>query len=266
MKKLSYILSLGIAALMGSCSNIDEADRLVYVAPAEVKRNVLIEDFTGQACVNCPEAAATIEELQEQYGENVIAVGIYSGPFGDPDLGSQKSKTLVTETGKEYWDHWFSSTQGQPVGLVNRGGATTDWAEAVSKALSVPTLVSLSAVCEYHAESREADFHVLTKGMVGQNVNLQLWLIENNVTGYQKMPDQSRNMNYSHQHVFRAAVNGTWGEPFTFGEEEKTFEYTYSLDEKWVVENMKLVAFVYNDKGVEQVISVPIVAAPESEE
>lgn len=264
MKKLSYILSLGIAAMMGSCSNIDEADRLVYVAPAEVKRSVLIEDFTGQACVNCPDAAATIEELQEQYGDNVIAVGIYSGPFGDPDLASLKSQSLVTETGKEYWNHWFSSTQGQPVGLVNRGGATTDWSEEVSKALSVPTQVSLAASCEYNAETREAIFYVSTSGLSGEKANIQLWLIENDIVGYQKMPDGTRNRTYEHQHVFRAAVNGAWGEPFTFGEEEKKFDYTCTLDEKWVAENMKLVAFVYNDKGVEQVISVPVVAATES--
>ena len=73
------------AAVMGmaSCTDIDENDRLMYVKPAEVKKHVLIEDFTGQRCVNCPKATNLIHSLQQQFGEdNVIAVGIYGGDFG----------------------------------------------------------------------------------------------------------------------------------------------------------------------------------------
>lgn len=282
--KLKYIFSAILAVVLSSCSNIDEADRLIAVQVPTPDDNVptpgvdesirifsrcaLIEDFTGHACMNCPEAAELVESLQDAYGERVVSVSIYSGSFGDPDVKSQKSKTLVTETGKEYWNKWFTSTQGQPVGLINRGKPLDKefWIEAVTSVLASATPVSLTANCRYDAETRDAGFYVTVTGMSGENANLQLWLIENNITGYQKMPDGKPNYNYVHQHVFRAAVNGTWGEPFTFSEEESHFEYQYSLEEKWVAENMKLVAFVYNDKGVEQVISVPIVAAPESQE
>lgn len=282
--KLKYIFSAVLAVVLSSCSNIDEADRLIAVQIPTTEddgtssgdddsikvysRRVLIEDFTGHACINCPEAAEIVESLQDAYAERIVAVSIYSGSFGDPDVKSQKSKTLVTETGKEYWNKWFTSTQGQPIGLINRGKPLDKdfWIEAVTSVLTSTTPVLLTANCRYDAVTRDAGFYVSITGMSGENANLQLWLIENDIVGYQKMPDGTPNYNYVHQHVFRAAVNGTWGEPFTFGEEEKTFEYTYSLDEKWVAENMKLVAFVYNDKGVEQVISVPVVAAPESQE
>ena len=40
-----------IVALM-ACSHIDEDERLIYVKPVAASRNVLIEDFTGQRCVN----------------------------------------------------------------------------------------------------------------------------------------------------------------------------------------------------------------------
>lgn len=277
--KLKYFFCVMLAVILSSCSNIDEAERLIPVSVPEEDENpeakrkcVLIEDFTGHSCVNCPEAAEIIEELQKFYGEKIVAVGIYSGPMGDPDLRRYKDSTLVTATGKDYWDHWFSSGQGQPVGLINRGGALDKefWIDAVAKALLDSTFVEISASCDYDAGTREVTFNVSTSGCDGENANLQLWLIENEIIGFQKTMDESekevRIYDYHHQHVFRAAVNGTWGEPFTFGEEEKTFDYTYTLDEKWVAENMKLVAFVYNDKGVEQVISVPVVAAPESQE
>ena len=73
------------------CSDLDEQDRFVYIKPADAARKVLIEDFTGQKCVNCPKATDEIHVLQETYGEdNIIAVGIHSGP-----LGFAGNKTIV---------------------------------------------------------------------------------------------------------------------------------------------------------------------------
>ena len=95
--------------LLTACSNIDEDERLIYVEPAEVNRPVLIEDFTGQACVNCPNATATIHELQQTYGEdNIIAVAIHSGPFAHMrnNMGNAFYSDLGTTTGDEYFTHW----------------------------------------------------------------------------------------------------------------------------------------------------------------
>ena len=48
------VATAAMAMAAASCSNIDEGDRLIYVKPAEVGRAVLIEDLTGQRCINCP--------------------------------------------------------------------------------------------------------------------------------------------------------------------------------------------------------------------
>ena len=67
---------LALTGVLVACDNIPEDERLVYVKPAPVARTVLIEDFTGQRCVNCPNATEAIEALIEQYGDTgVIAVG-----------------------------------------------------------------------------------------------------------------------------------------------------------------------------------------------
>ena len=93
------------------------------------------------------------------------------------------------------------------------------------------------------------------KGIEGSTTGkLQLWLTEDNVTAFQLMPDGSRNMEYVHQHVFRAAVNGSWGEPVTVkeGETFTTQHYSLTAQKGWNVENLSVVAFVYNDQGVLQ--------------
>ena len=102
-KLLSFIACVLI--MLSSCSNIDENDRFIYVPPVAVGRCVLIEDFTGQTCLNCPRAAETIEKLQEQYGaDTVIAVAIHSGPLALKPTASVIG--LRTDLGDLYYGHW----------------------------------------------------------------------------------------------------------------------------------------------------------------
>ena len=120
-----------VLIMLSSCSNIDENDRFIYVPLVAVGRCVLIEDFTGQTCLNCPRAAETIEKLQEQYGaDTVIAVAIHSGPLALKPTASVIG--LRTDLGDLYYGYW--KVESQPSGLVNRkGGLTNDsqWASLV---------------------------------------------------------------------------------------------------------------------------------------
>lgn len=83
---------------------------------------------------------------------------------------------------------------------------------------------------------------------------LQVWLTEDNIIAFQKMPDGTTNTGYIHNHVLRDAVNGTWGEEVSVSEGEVTeLEYSYQPLEAWKTEDLAVVAFVYNDDGVAQV-------------
>ena len=79
MKKLfNTILVLAATILIVACDEVSLDKRLTYVEPPEVSRAVLIEDYTGQYCVNCPRATEEIERLVEEYGDTtVIAVAIH---------------------------------------------------------------------------------------------------------------------------------------------------------------------------------------------
>jgi hypothetical protein len=70
------------------------------------------------------------------------------------------------------------------------------------------------------------------------------------------MPDNSTNANYEHNHLFRAAVNGVWGETFSLGaKEEKELKNSYTLDEKWTADNISIVGFVF-DAATDEVFDV----------
>lgn len=245
-----------------SCSNIDEGDRFIEVNPVnpeEVGRAILIEDFTGQRCVNCPTGTGIINGIVEAYGEdNVIAVGIHSGPLGF--AGNSKTVGLMTDTGNEYYTHWDKENKmGQPWVIFNRKTSPDsqyyNWAAQVSTIISEKANLSVKIANSYDAKSRTLTTTVGADGVNGTvNGKLQVWIVEDGVKALQLMEDGKPNKEYIHNHVFRAAVNGTWGEDVTVKEGETTTkQYSYVLPEAWDADKIAVVAFVYNDGGVENV-------------
>ncbi len=262
MKIKNLFLGVATAAMAmaaASCSNIDEEDRLIYVKPAEVGRAILIEDFTGQRCINCPTGTEIINGIVDTYGEdNVIAVGIHSGPLGF--AGNSKTVGLMTDTGNEYYTRWDKENKmGQPWVVFNRKTSPdshyNNWAAMVGTIISEKANLSVKIANAYDAASRTLTTTVGADGVNGTvNGKLQVWIVEDGVKALQMMPDGKSNKEYIHNHVFRAAVNGTWGEDVTVKEGETTTkQYSYVLPETWNADNIAVVAFVYNDGGVENV-------------
>ena len=277
MKLKNIFLGVATAAMAmaaASCSNIDEGDRLIYVKPAEVGRAILIEDLTGQRCINCPTGTDIINGIIETYGEdNVIAVGIHCGPLGF--AGNSKRVGLKTDTGDEYYTHWANGTNlGQPSAIFNRkkGKGPIDnlnnWAAEVGLIISEKANLSVNIANAYDAKTRTLTTKVGAFGVNGTvSGKLQVWIVEDGIKAMQLMPDGSANQEYIHNHVFRAAVNGTWGEDITVKEGETTSnDYSYVLPETWNADNISVVAFVYNGNGVENVAKKHIVEHEEETE
>ena len=265
MKIKNLFLGVATAAMAmaaASCSNIDEGDRFIEVNPVnpeEVGRAILIEDFTGQTCNNCPTGTEIINGIVDTYGEdNVIAVGIHSGPLGF--AGTATAVGLMTDTGNEYYTHWDKENKmGQPWVVFNRKTSPDNhyynWAAMVGTIISEKANLTVNIANAYDAASRTLTTTVGADGVNGTvNGKLQVWIVEDGVKALQKMPDGKINKEYIHNHVFRAAVNGTCGEDVTVKEGETTTkQYSYVLPEKWNADNIAVVAFVYNDGGVENV-------------
>lgn len=260
---LLYIYIIAAAVMTGgmtvSCDEVDESERLIYVKPADVKRHVLIEDFTGQRCVNCPMAAEEIEKLQTQYGEeNVIAVSIHGGAFG-VFTSTDKIMALATEEARQYYDHW--KVESQPSGIVNRRGGValyTAWATAVYNELQRPSAINIDLACHYDTMSRQLTANISILSGKAFSGKLQLWIVEDNITAFQLMPDGKPNTAYRHRHVFRKSMNSTWGTDITLGETPVEQTFTVALDDDrerlWNIDNLSVIAFVCSDEGVEQCV------------
>ena len=258
MKKLYYIFLMWAAlGLMVACDEVSVNDRLIYVEPPQVSRAVLIEDYTGQYCVNCPRATEEIERLIEQYGDSiVIAVAIHSGPFGK---SKGEPSPLYTEVGDMYFNTWGMSAQ--PIGLIDRlFGSTpfsyTDWAGGVNYEVAIEPPVGFLTDIDYDEETRDVAIEVQTIGLDSALVSgkLQVWLVEDSIDSFQLMPDGSREEHYNHMHVFRASVNDPWGDALSVSHGQVALKnYELKLDPAWVPEHCSVVTFLYDDSGVHQV-------------
>lgn len=260
MKAKLYLLTI-LCGLITGCDYIEDDERLIAledtpVVPTTVVKNVLLEDFTGQRCSNCPTGTEVIEELQEAYGDRLIAVGIHSGPLGFK--GTATVKGLATAVGDEYYSHW--GLEYQPVGLINRHGAVnyTDWPRAVREVMPLESVLKMSVTATVDGD--QIAITVTEKATADFAGNLQVWVLEDGITALQTMPDGSNNREYVHNHVLRTPVNGTWGEPFTISRGSTlTQTLTQPVSADWDASRLSVVAFAYNDSGVEQAVKTKIV-------
>lgn len=262
MKTTKILASVAFALMaLTGCDEVAEQDRLVYVKPPEVARCTVIEDFTGQRCVNCPAATAEIEKLQEHYGaDTLIAVGIHSGPFGKMPNGRLLS--LATETGNQYYDYW--KIEAQPGAMINRGAPVYDpqkYGAQVSAALSQSTPVTLNIERTYEEATRQLTVKVSGSTVEDVNCKLQLWLTEDGIVDMQMLGDGSTNREYVHNHVFRTSMtNDAFGDTFnlTATGGEKEVSYTTTLADGWNPSMMHIVAFVFDSKEILQATRKPI--------
>lgn len=276
MKKIRNIIyAMACAVLtLASCDTVDENDR--YLAyddglsgvtdgtddngrPTSVQRAVLIEDFTGQMCVNCPNAVPVIEGLEHAYPGKIVAVAIHSGMV----LPTTGNLALHTPVGEQYYKD--AGSPAQPAGRIGRVGGTSlpdMWGLGAQEILKQQSPVWLGVTNTYDEAARKVTIAVNAYGIEAASGNLQIWLTEDGIAA-----PQVGQTNYVHNHVFRDAVNGAYGEPFAIAKgEDKTVTAEATLADHWVAANMSVVAFVYDASGVLHVVKQPVVSEPDEPE
>ena len=247
MKK--FLLSIPLILSLAACDNIKEDDRYIEIGDISVERRVLLEEFTGQRCTNCPAAHAIIERLEEQYGDDLIVVSIHAGSFG-----IAAPNGLMQKEGDEYANHW--NITAYPEGVVDRLGSSLGadaWAAAIRDEAGKETPVQLDLQAGLWPDGK---IDITTEILSSADLDgaLQLWIVENDIVGFQ-IDGDNRIPDYVHNNVFRACVNGLWGQDLKLKANVlESVSNTIEFDETWNIENLSVVGFYYNTgSGVIQV-------------
>lgn len=277
VKNMFWALVVAIFAL-SACDIVEEpyiqggggGDTPTPSDTVQVMKKVLLEDFTGVRCVNCPAAGELALQLQGIYPDQLIVLGVHAGMLSWPNGGYPDFRT--TE-GTEWWN--FFGFDVNPIGTVDRiplssdsyGINSAEWASHVAEELAKAPVIALEIENAYNADSRDLNVKVSGKILEDQTDDLYLvvCLMEDSIMGMQQTPD-GVNQEYVHRHVFRGTLDGlAWGSsigtaPFAEG---FTFEKTYSntLPEDFDADNCAVIAYVFqnSDKVVLQVEEAEVI-------
>lgn len=250
----------------GKCPPADES------TVAQQKRGVLIEEFSGVRCANCPAGSAAIKDLLQQYGDQLVAVSIHTGFFAQPYQDNRYD--FRTPAGDELLK-LLKSPLGFPSAVINRklfDGepdlqlGLANWAGYVAREVQNPPAAKIFAQPTYDAPSRKLSVDVSIFPQItfeGEDVRLSVMLTENKVADVQLTPS-GKDLNFEHNHVLRAMLTNFDGNPLPgelkSGQPDCLFFET-DLPTDWQAQQCYLVAFVHRggeSKEVLQAVQVKI--------
>ena len=275
MKRIAFYIALAtVVFAMASCDKLKEpyiiepivahSDTIPLMEADTVNFDgrivLLLEDYTGVRCNNCPEAGALALQLQQQNEGHLVVLGVHPrGALQNPAGGFPDFRT---DDGNE-WNNFFNIA-AYPSGLVNRNGVLgqAEWTAAVNNAIGNDAPVRLIIKTEYNDATRELKLSIHSKflqNVESSDVRLTVCMMEDNIIGLQTTPD-GVDENYLHRHVFRGTADGqTWGRVLNAEAESITAGRNFITNMKFTVsddynaDEFYIVAFI-SDNSTKQVL------------
>lgn len=219
----------------------------------EVLRHVLIEEFTGVQCVNCPQGAQLIENLINTHGERLISVSIHAGFFAEPVPESQYD--LSTDTGEQL-DALIGPVEAYPSAAINRnmfgtGGRihfSPTWAGFVEEELAVAPQVDVQIGNSFNENNGELTANITVNFLetLTGDLSLSVMITENDIIDAQ---DDTSGLieDYKHKHVFRTMLSNVAGNPIAAQASGMNVQesFTFNIPPEWNADKCKVVAFVH---------------------
>ena len=287
MKK--YFTLLSTILIISSCDIVEgpyltdeNINPIIDTTTNSYVKKVLVEDFTGHLCPNCPDAAKELEAIQEIYndpdiyGAQIIGMAIHvSKTFARPYPASQApifQYDFRTQWGDNWDDFYGISEVGLPRGMVNRIGypnnhklSKDEWANEVANELNKEADFGIDINTTINSITISSN--VLNN--VNGNYNLVVCLTESNVINWQKN-GQENVENYVHNHVLKSVLideNLSNSTSYIAGDQIETlinydlaaleqYNIDYSTNNTaelgngnagdWNASNMSVIGYIYN--------------------
>lgn len=250
-----------------------------FSASTDPDRVVILEDYTGHKCGNCPAAADEAKSIEDNNPNRVVVVSIHAGQGGvssfqkwnkEGEGGYPKYSTnFTTESGLDYAIEIDGGCPVNPIGMVSRlsNGASNSlwlsfstWQQATEDLLQQNEVsVDLQLEVNYYPGTKGLFVHTFAQTMdeIQSPHSVVLMLIDKKIVDWQKdytlvdpdIPD------YEHHNVHLVNINGTYGqevfEANTAADETKQNDLTYKIPEKYIDDDLAVVAFIQNDDTYE---------------
>jgi Outer membrane protein Omp28 len=228
------------------------------------ERKVLIEEFTGVRCVNCPDGSAEIENIRSRYPDRVVAVSTHAGFFSNPYPENRYDFRTLAGTQLQTY---LEEPQGYPSAVVNRKKVAgqaglqvgqLSWASLIEGELRQNPVLKLAFVKNYNPNTRSLDVKVRItpeQNVATNDLRLTVLITESNVADAQ-LTSNGKKLDYLHQHILRKIVTNFDGNVLenllTGNIVEKSFQLT--LPVAWKSNHCEIIAFVSHSGATKEVL------------
>jgi hypothetical protein len=229
-------------------------------------KNVLIEEFTGVRCLNCPQGHAELRSLKLAYPGRVIGLSLHSFiqdevyPYSKVDL-----KSVIAQRIEQY----LLYPGFKPNGAIDRvnfsGGQTVcndylDWATLLPQRMSVATPVNLLVTPTFNATSGELLIDVkahYTQDQTEPN-KLSLFLVEDSIVTAQLQPNNTVDTNYIHNEIVREVYSDTLGDKLEHDlKRGTTVQRVYKVNvsgKNYEYKHLKVLAFIHRYATTKEIL------------
>ena len=220
----------------------DYSDTTSFIStgsPSNFTKKVLLEDFTGTWCPQCPPAAAAVANAVNS-NANIFGVGYH---YNDP--------MQIPETA--FWTNHYNVT-GFPTVYVN--GPDNRWnyssMSQVNNELSEEATLGLSVEAEIVGGKLDLELNIGFKSSPVEEVKLMIYLIEGTATSSSPQSGSSQGTNYVHNDILREVYTDQLGDVIPPSNTLSGGIYTRTMTGLDIPENttdfndLKVVVFVRN--------------------
>ena len=227
-------------------------------------KTVLIKDFTGARCVNCPAAAEYAHNLQHQLDEDhIFIMSVHAGYLAQP-IGNFPN--FLTEEGTE----WYNNHDSNPLFAVDHvaltDGNTFNEGQIdapVTAALEEEQTFEIVVDRQFEEASRHLQVNVQAIALVDFDGEFYITacLVEDHITGWQTTP-AGVDKEYDFRNVFRGTLNGAYGEAFEeyHVDPDDTFFFSYSTDinADYNADECYLMVYVYDKRQGDKILQTAV--------
>ena len=275
-----HALSLHILTIMlmffftTACDKIpaDERQTVSDKLPDWRGQYVLLQDFTGVNCTNCPASTREIKRLQTVFGDKLIVVKLHpQSSFNEP-LGPIADTNVDLRNAQAHELFEYYGRPPLPKGVIMQKYRNSD--DLLGKDLFY------GRILPYYARQTTANIE-LTANLVGNtisintdvsfidnhngnsNTHLSLMILEDNllVTQATTASEGHYIRNYRQDHVLRDMATPIWGDQIAGSNVANGTEFNHKknieLNSVWKRENLSVVAILF-DNGTKEVIQCAV--------
>jgi hypothetical protein len=266
-----WVIAISFLAV-ASCDKIEapygEPVSTNPVDTGTVVQKVLLEDFTGFHCTNCPDAHRKAAQLKALYGERLLVLGLHVGIFAQPNIwGPLYTYDFRNQIASDVYAA-FANNAPLPIGMVNRldyQGSTAlyhgSWSGAVAAALAVTPKAGITFTdINYDINNRTISGSVDIKFLsaISNELSVCFYTVEDSII--QPQLDNGTDIpQYTHLHVLRGSLNSTWGESIGAGHTQgsvKTVTFSGTFTPADALPEKSYIYAILIDKNSRQVIQV----------